>query len=117
MEQRQEEVALRPPPSPLIASIASRACTCRLGDPIAILRFMVMASRAVVPSQLLYEIPLPGAVLLDRLARGLGGREEVLHRVTTILADLVTELEPLGLSNASDADAVDLGAARGRERR
>lgn len=65
---------------------------------------------------LLNHIPLPRAVFLDRRAGGLSGREEVLHSVTTVFANLVTELEAVDFAHAADRQSVPVGAARGRGR-
>jgi hypothetical protein len=66
---------------------------------------------------LLNHVLLPGAVFLDRGTGGLSGREEVLHSVTTVLANLVTELEAVNFAHAPDRQSIPVRAARGRGRR
>ena len=66
---------------------------------------------------LLNHVLLPGAVFLDRGTGGLSGREEVLHSVTTVLANLVTELESVDFAHAPDRQSIPVRAARGRGRR
>ncbi len=68
--------------------------------------------------RLLLQVALALSVFLDRHAGRFHCRREVLHRVTTLLADLVTELESFDFSKAPDTDAVLVGTTpRGRRGR
>ena len=59
----------------------------------------------------LHHVPLPLAVFLHRVARRIDRREEELHRVTALLADLVAELEAVHLAHRPDHDARFVAAA------
>ena len=81
------------------------------------MRLCISPLKVTLRLNLLNHVPLPRAVFLDCSAGGLIGREVVLHSVTTIFANFVTELEAVDFAHAPDRQSIPVRAARGRGRR